>query len=189
LLNNIRKKVEPAIRKIGLVATKIGISPTGWTIISLVVAIISGYFYSQGGWKNWAIAGILLLISGFIDIIDGAVARVSKRITSKGAFLDSTIDRLSEIAVYSGIVLSGTVPYIYVFFAIIFSIMVSYIRAKGESLGVKTFGVGIGERAERLIVLAVFSVIGEVTIGVIAVFILALITFIHKFAHIVNYLK
>jgi len=103
--------------------------------------------------------------------------------------LDSSLDRLAEAAIFTGIMLGGHAPPYLVLLALSFSLLVSYSRARGESLGVRMSGVGVGERAERIIVLAALTIFGFVHLGVIVVLILALITYLQRFIHVVNILK
>lgn len=120
------------------------------------------------------------MLSGFFDIVDGAVARATNSVSKKGAFLDSTLDRVAEVAVYSGILLGGFASPLLSLLALSFSLLVSYTRAKADSLGVSLSGVGIGERSERLLVLSIFSIVGFVTYGVLLVSLLAAITFLER---------
>lgn len=127
------------------------------------------------------LAAFSIIISGTFDVLDGAVARVTERVSKSGSFNDSTLDRVAEVAIYAGIIYGSYTSSILVLLALSFSLLVSYARAKGDSLLVTLSGVGIGERAERLIVLVFFSVIGFVWIGVVVVLILAIITFFQRY--------
>ena len=91
-----RKPLQPIVRL--LIALKI--SPNLLTILSLPVSIIVCYFFAIG---KFVIAGIFLILVGFFDTLDGEVARKSNPINRKGAFLDSTIDRISEFLVFLGL--------------------------------------------------------------------------------------
>jgi archaetidylinositol phosphate synthase len=135
------------------------------------------------------LGAFFLIVSGLFDILDGAVARVNHLTSKSGSFNDSTLDRLAEVAIYSGIIYAGYTAPIFALLALSFSLLVSYTRAKGDSLGVSLSGVGIGERAERLLVLIVFSIAGSVWIGVIIVLILAFITFLQRYITILRKLK
>ena len=108
-------------------------------------------------------------LSGFFDVLDGAVARATGRTSQRGAFLDSTLDRVSEVVVFLGILVGGYVSPFLVLVALSLSLLVSYTRAKGDALGVNLAGIGVGERSERLIVLIVTSLLGIVGIGVLVV--------------------
>jgi archaetidylinositol phosphate synthase len=189
MLNKIRQILEPLTAKLGSAAAKTQIPPSGWTALSLIAALASAYFYAIQSAHTEIYAGIMLLLAGFLDVVDGAVARATKKFSTVGAFFDSSLDRLAEVIVFTGVMLGGYSPPYLVLLALSFSLLVSYSRARGESLGVKVFGVGLGERAERIIALAVLSVLGFVHLGVIAVLALALLTYAQRFVHIVNALK
>ena len=189
MLNRLRQIIEPLTAKIGAAAAKTHIPPSGWTALSLVAALASSYFYAIQSVNTTMFAGVMLLLAGFLDVVDGAVARTTNRISNIGAFLDSSLDRLAEVVVFAGIMLGGYAPAYLVLLALSFSLLVSYSRARGESLGVKVFGVGVGERAERIIVLAALTILGFVYWGIIIVLVLALATYIHRFIYVVNALK
>jgi len=180
LLNNLRDSLQPHLEKIGSSFASTGISPNGWSCIGLTFAFASAFIY---GWNiefSLIIGGILLLVAGFFDIVDGQVARVSQKITKSGGFLDSVFDKIAEIAVFFGILVGGFAEPYLVFLAIILSLLVSYTRSRAESLGVKLQGIGIGERAERLLVIAIIGIAGFMEYAVIIVIIIAGITFIQR---------
>ncbi|NHV97709.1 MAG: CDP-alcohol phosphatidyltransferase family protein [Thaumarchaeota archaeon] len=189
MLNRLRQIIEPLTAKIGAAAAKTHIPPSGWTALSLVAALASSYFYAIQSVYTTILAGVMLLLTGFLDVVDGAVARATNRVSNMGAFLDSSLDRLAEVLVFVGVMLGGYAPAYLVLLALSFSLLVSYSRARGESLGVKVFGVGLGERAERIIVLAALTLIGFVYLGIIVVLILAVATYIQRFIYIVKALK
>ena len=173
------------IDRIGSTFAKTGISPTGWSVVGLLFAALSGIAFSSL-WSNWIWGGILLLVSGFFDIVDGSVARVTETISKRGAFLDSNFDRIAEIMVYGGLISGAIGEPLVVFAALASSIMVSYVRAKGESLNVNVSGIGIGERAERIIILAISSILGFPYYGVILIVVLASLTFIQRFIYTIK---
>lgn len=121
-------------------------------------------------------AGFVVLIAGLLDMLDGALARHTNRTTRFGAVLDSTLDRLSEAAVLFGILVlyareQSVIPILLVCLALLASLLVSYIRAKSEGLGVEC-QVGLFTRSERVIVLALGLLLNQVVIalGIIVVF-------------------
>jgi len=129
----------------------------------------------------------LLLVSGFFDIVDGQVARVTQKISKKGGFFDSIFDKIAEVAIFLGILVGGYAEPYLVFLAITLSLLVSYVRSRAESLGVNLQGVGIGERAERLLVIAILGIVGGIIaekdfmeFAVIIVIIISAITFIQR---------
>ncbi len=197
MLNRLRDKIEPIMNSIGNNLASTGISPNAWTVIGFLIAIVSGIVYALNNYIQFSMlyGGIILLIAGFVDMIDGSVARVSKRVSKKGAFLDSTLDRVSEVIIYAGI-LYGGINSILVLAAITTSLLVSYTRARAESLGIELKGIGIGERAERLLILAITSIIASITnnimiieYGLIIIAIIAGITFLHRVIIAINKLS
>jgi len=180
MLNNLRNSLQPHLEKLGNSFASTGISPTGWSVIGLVFAFASAFFY---GWNiefSLIIGGIILLVAGFFDIVDGQVARATKKITKTGGFLDSVFDKIAEVAIFFGILVGGFAEPYLVFLAISLSLLVSYTRSRAESLGVKLQGIGIGERAERLLVIAIVGIIGFMEYAVIIVIIIAGITFVQR---------
>ena len=180
MLNKLRNSLQPHLEKLGNSFASTGISPTGWSVIGLVFAFASAFFY---GWNiefSLIIGGIVLLVAGFFDIVDGQVARATKKITKTGGFLDSVFDKIAEVAIFFGILVGGFAEPYLVFLAISLSLLVSYTRSRAESLGVKLQGIGIGERAERLLVIAIVGIIGFMEYAVIIVIIIAGITFVQR---------
>ena len=180
MLNNLRNSLQPHLEKLGNSFASTGISPTGWSVIGLVFAFASAFFYGWNMEFSLIIGGIVLLAAGFFDIVDGQVARATKKITKTGGFLDSVFDKIAEVAIFFGILVGGFAEPYLVFLAISLSLLVSYTRSRAESLGVKLQGIGIGERAERLFVIAIVGIIGFMEYAVIIVIIIAGITFVQR---------
>jgi len=192
MLNRIRDKIEPTMNSLGLKFASSGLSPNFWTAVGFALSIASAAAYASASISVMYAAlygGILLLASGFFDIVDGSVARATKQISRKGAFLDSTLDKVAEVIVFLGILYGGLADPTMVLVALGLSLLVSYSRARAESLGIELKGVGIGERAERLIVIAAFSIAGFTYYGMIIVAIIAGITFIQRVASVVSHLN
>lgn len=179
MLDRLRERLGSVFLSLGSLFARAGLSPTAWTFVGLFFALLSAASFARGG-RGQIAGGFLILVSGFFDVIDGAVARVTGKVSKRGGFLDSTLDRLGEVAIYFGILLGGYSTGAWVLLAAAFSLLVSYTRAKAESLGTTLSGVGIGERSERIIVLAVFAVVGRVSWGVVLVAILAGFTFVER---------
>jgi archaetidylinositol phosphate synthase len=197
LLNRFREKLVPITTLIGNNFGSLGLSPTYWSMIAFAFAILSSIFFgistflSEQGivFPSQIIASIMLLISGFFDIVDGSVARVSKRATSRGAFLDSNFDKISEALIFIGIAIGGLSSPILAMIALSTSILVSYLRARAESLGIELKGVGIGERAERLLILSICGFIpisGSIQWGIIIIIILSSFSFIQRFWYVLK---
>lgn len=193
--------MQPTMRKLGLTFASLGVSANFWTTISLATSIAAGAVYAIASSSttigmevstirfSWlyasVIGGILLLISGFFDVIDGSVARATKQTSKKGAFLDSSFDKISEAIIFIGIAAGNLANPILCMIALSLSILVSYVRARAESLGVELKGIGIGERAERLLIIAIMGmipVIGAMQWAVIVVSVVAGLTLIQRIA-------
>ena len=125
-------------------------------------------------------AGLVVLIAGFLDMLDGALARYTNRVTRFGAILDSTLDRLSEAAVLLGILVLYAkaqliAPILLVGVALISSLLVSYIRARAEAVSLEC-QAGLFTRPERVIALALGLLLSHfayslvIALGIIVVF-------------------
>lgn len=134
-----------------------GLTPNALTVIGLllncgVAAVLAS------GYLRWG--GVLVLLAGLFDLLDGAMARITNQITSFGSFLDSTLDRYSEVVVYGGLLLyilstaDSRIGAVLIYFTICGSILVSYARARAEALGYK-LQVGLLARPERIVILSV----------------------------------
>jgi len=148
----------PAVR----IISRTGVSPNGLTVIGFLVSAGAA---AALGWGYFVVGGVLVLLAGAFDMLDGPLARAQGRATTFGAMLDSSLDRLSEAAVLLGVLVyfvyhEGTweiwLPYV----TFVGSVMVSYLRARAEGLGLKC-EVGLFTRAERVVVLAVGLIIGQ----------------------------
>ena len=155
---------------------KMGVSPNMVTFAGLVGAGISAWLISEG--MLW-IGGVAMLLAGILDLFDGALARSTGQDSDFGALLDSVIDRVSEIVVLLGLLiyyaradsLEGTVL---VYLAVGGSVMVSYLRARSEGLGIDC-KIGIMTRPERVAALGFGLIVGHwlpivtlIVLGVIA---------------------
>lgn len=176
-LIEIRKTIssritEPMVR----VLSQTGIKPNALTSISLAPSIAAAYFIGTG---HFRIGGALVLVSGLLDLLDGALARFTKQTTKFGAILDSTVDRVSEAAIFCGLLIwyvpeGVALEAAAIFVALIGSFLVSYIRARAEGLGLEC-RVGLFTRAERVIVLAIGLLVNQV---IIALWVLILFVYI-----------
>lgn len=180
MLDRLRARLGKSLLSLGLALSKTGLSPTAWTLVGLLVSFAAGFAYWSAGYGGELAGGLLVLASGFFDLVDGAVARATDSVSKKGAFLDSTLDRVAEVAIFAGILLGGFTTPLLVLLALSLSLLVSYARAKADSLGVSLSGVGLGERSERLLALSVLSIVGFVGLGVLLVAFLAAVTFLER---------
>ncbi|PYP08350.1 MAG: CDP-alcohol phosphatidyltransferase [Gemmatimonadetes bacterium] len=176
-----------------------GVQPNAITTLGTLVVIGSGVAFGTGAIR---LGGLLLLLSGLFDILDGQVARQGGKITAFGAFYDSTLDRVGEGAVFSGLIfyfVTGPLPAALKggaiaagLVALVSSLLVSYTRARAEALGVEC-KVGIAARAERILLLGFPAMVfgagpgrpGILLFGIVAVFaFVSAITVIQRVAHV-----
>ena len=177
----LRSLLNPLVRFLS--SLKVGpdsLTATGWAF-SLVAAALFATGYVRT-------AGAVMLFAGLFDALDGAVARESNRMSRFGAFLDSTLDRLSESAVFVGIIFYLAAvgsPYAVLLAgaAMTFSLGTSYTRARAEGLGLDC-EVGLLERAGRVVILSFASIAGFLTLGLALVAAGALVTTVQRILHV-----
>jgi len=165
------------------------ITPNALTLMGLAFNIFTGWVLATDFSHHLLIGGFLVLFSGWFDMLDGALARLSDGVTRFGGMLDSTVDRLSEAALLLGLIIffanrGDTLEVALIYSAIVGSIMVSYTRAKAEGVGFKG-EIGIFARPERIVLLALGLFLTEVSLTalVVALWILAVganLTAIHR---------
>lgn len=187
---------------------KMGITPNMVTTIGFVGNVVAAFLFihasqlmpiSMGlSWIGWG--GAILLFSGLFDMMDGRLARLGNMSTTFGAFWDSTLDRYSELFSLFGITLylmtaSGIWAGVITFLALVGSIMVSYVRARAEGLGIEC-KVGLMQRPERVVVTALAAIITGLTSnlwwligGMTLIAVLANITAFWRVAHCYKQLK
>ncbi len=173
-----------------------GISPMSLTISAFAATIISSilYLYASSNRLLYLPAAITLALSGFLDAVDGAVARRMDGTSRLGAFLDSVFDKLGECLILVAIICSGAVDILWGSIALASSILVSYVRHRAEPLGVNLKGVGVAERAERMIILIIASLItpfmkDALNYGIILIAVLASITVAWRIIYAVSKLR
>jgi len=189
VLNNLRETLRPTLEKMGKGFAATGLSPNFWTFVGLGFALLAAVVYGMGMEFGLIIGGILLLVSGFFDMVDGQVARVTGTTSKKGEYLDSMFDKISEVAIFLGILIGGYAEPYLVLLAITLSLLVSYARAKSDLINIKLQGIGIGERAERLLVIAIVGIIGFMDYAVIIVVIITGITLIQRMVYTTKNIK
>ena len=173
-----------------------GISPMSLTVSAFVATIISSiiYLYASSNRLLYFPAAITLAISGFLDAVDGAVARRMNKSSKLGAFLDSVFDKLGECFILIAIICSRAVDVLWGSMALASSILVSYVRHRAEPLGVSLKGIGIMERAERMILLIITSLMtpfmkDALNFGIILIAVLTSITIAWRIIYTASRLK
>ncbi|MEM0204424.1 MAG: CDP-alcohol phosphatidyltransferase family protein [Nitrososphaerota archaeon] len=156
-----RKIFEEATGKLIGYMARHDVSPTALSFFGLALAIVSAVLYvlAANVREFIILAAVVLLISGFFDAIDGAVARASGKVTAFGAFTDSMFDRIGDAALIIAITLAGFLNVLLGMLLLLSSYLVSYSRARAEGLGIEMKGVGLFERAERILVIFAASII------------------------------
>lgn len=155
----LRTRVRALMTPLAVGLGRLGLSPNALTLIGFLIACIAAV---AAGAQAWLAAGLLVILGGAFDLFDGALARSTGRTSRLGAFMDSTFDRWGEGVVYVGI-LWGTLelglwrPVLLTGAAMASAFMVSYTRAKAESLGFTPgsgmANVGLAPREVRLVIL------------------------------------
>lgn len=157
---------EPIVR----LTVKIGLTPNSLTLIGFLLNAITAWVLATG---HLFAGGFLVLFSGWFDMLDGALAKMTGKTTRFGAFLDSTIDRLSEAVLFLGLIIfyigqNGTTEIVLIYIAIVGSLMVSYTRARAEALGFAG-EIGLLARPERVVLLALGLILSQVSMVALVV--------------------
>ncbi|HDI31341.1 MAG TPA: CDP-alcohol phosphatidyltransferase family protein, partial [Thermofilum sp.] len=151
MLSKYKYLIEPILKLLSQPFIKLNVDPCTLSLAGFITSLL----YVASVWLKAGLGVILILYvtSLVMDSLDGIVARYLGKVTTFGAFLDSTLDRLSD-SIYSYSLMELGVANVYEFTVLLIgSYMVSYSRARAEGLGIKMAGVGLGERAERGIII------------------------------------
>jgi len=161
-----RKYFDKLSKKIGITFSKLSLSPNQWTLSSLILVVISFYFLVN---QNFLIATIVFAFTISIDMIDGAVARVTNRVTIFGGYLDTIIDRLIEFIMILGLFLNQYPDFIipiniWLLFLLFGSLMITYAKSSAFEKGMikkELKGGGILEHPDRLILILAIILISN----------------------------
>jgi CDP-diacylglycerol--glycerol-3-phosphate 3-phosphatidyltransferase len=176
-----RAKAEESIEPVGRALHRLGVSADALTIFGLAAAVGTAFLIANG---NLALAVVGLILSGLPDVLDGSVARQSGTAGARGAFFDSVCDRVADAVILGGVAwhLADEDAHLAVLAlaVVALTMLVSYERAKAESLGLDARG-GLMERLERMVLLGVglaFDILVPVLWVMLA---LTAITAVHRF--------
>ncbi|MHC1785344.1 MAG: CDP-alcohol phosphatidyltransferase family protein [Anaerolineaceae bacterium] len=177
----LRTTFKGFLDKVGLFLHRLGVHPNTVTIFGLVGNFIGAYFLATG---QILIGGLVVLLMGPIDALDGALARIRNEPGKFGAFVDSVTDRYSELIILGGLLIyflqkADWVACSAVYLAAAGSVLVSYVKARAESLGFDA-KVGILTRVERYIVLAPALVLQHPLWGIWIIAVLANFTALQR---------
>jgi CDP-diacylglycerol--glycerol-3-phosphate 3-phosphatidyltransferase len=146
------------------------IHPNWLSLVGLLISLAAGLAFAEGALRGGA---LLVLLGGFFDLVDGVVARHQGTSSAFGAFLDSSLDRVADMAILIGMLMhyAGTGQPALAWlaaFALLATVMVSYTKARAESV-VPDFKGGLLERAERLLILVAGALLGVLPVALAAV--------------------
>lgn len=177
----VRKQTASYLQSVAALVVRTGISANAITVMGVVLCAVVGYLIAA---NHHLAAGLLLILAGFFDGLDGSVARLTKQQSPFGAFWDSTLDRLAEALLYLGVVVfymnqASSLGVVLAYIAVIGSLLVSYARARAEGLGLK-MREGLMTRFERLAVLIVGLMLGQLWIALWILAIMSVFTVIQR---------
>jgi len=167
------------------ILSRSGIKPNALTFINLALNIVAAYVIAG---SHFVLGGVLVLVSGLFDLLDGALARFTGQTTRFGAILDSTVDRISEAAILCGLLIwyipkEAKIEIVLILAVLIGSFLVSYIRARAEGLGLQC-QIGLFTRAERVIVLAIGLLVNQVFIALCVLAVFSYITVVQRLLYL-----
>jgi len=188
MLNKLRPRLQGFMEPF---AKKVKINPNIITLIGLIISLLAAYTFAM---DKLLVGGCLILLSGFFDVVDGAVARNNNKKSRFGGFLDSTSDRFADAFIIIGIIYGGYVSWVLGVLALLASFNVSYVRARAEVEGIKC-DLGFAERAERLVIITGGAFLGYfinpyfMTLAIILVIVLGFLTIAQRVYHSWNELS
>lgn len=185
LTDFLRKKFKYILDPVAGFLNRLGLVPNTVTLLGLAGNAIGAYFLATG---QITVGGIIILLMGPVDALDGTMARLRGESTDFGAFVDSVTDRYSELVIFLGLMVyylqqQNWLACALVYLAAAGSVLVSYIRARAQSVGMDT-KVGIFTRVERFIVLAPCLIFNQPMIALWAIAILANFTALQRILHV-----
>lgn len=196
MLTKLKKRVQNILTLEAKAAHKIGLTPNIVSLIGLTLAMLSAFTFAVSQRQPlWIIiATILFFASGFCDVLDGVIARIYQQTSIFGGFLDSLSDRYADAAVYAGLIVGGLCSPIWGLASLVGSVMVSYSRARAEAADIKMESIGIAERAERMLILGVASIVAvfwieALNLGIFLLAILSNFTVLQRVLHVYFALK
>jgi len=188
LLTRLRRKLAAFVIPIARLVAKGRISPNAITLAGLVASFAS----PAAALFLPLLVPAVIAFSAYMDAVDGAVARLTGRVSKKGAFLDSFSDRIEELMYSVSLGIMG-IPMIAIAIFVATSYLISYLRALGELRGVKMEGVGLFERGERIIVILAVSILllalggGALSVPSLVIYAaiaLNVVTIVQRFTHV-----
>ena len=166
------------------VLARLGVSPNMVSVGGFAVTAAAAWPLAEG---SFLLGGLLLLGGSATDMLDGALARATGRVSKRGGLLDSALDRVSEAAVLFGLLYyfvegGATEEALLVFLTLAASVLVSYVKARAEGLGIEC-NVGLVTRPERIVLLSAGLIADQVTIFLYITAAASFLTAAHRFLH------
>ena len=190
---------------IGKTLARIGLTANSVTVLGFLVTLVAAFVIATG---HPVVAGIVLLGGALFDSLDGVVARATGTSSKRGAFLDSTLDRLSDAAIFTGLIwrfTAGPDASVWAFtrgievagdlamvsqpgaslalVTMVLGFMVSYVRARAEGLGLEC-KVGLAERPERVITVALGLLLNQLVPALALLALVSAVTLVQRFVHV-----
>ncbi len=196
MLTKLKKQVQQALTTEAKIAHRLGLTPNIISIIGFIISILAAiaYAFAINQTVLLLVAVLLLLASGFCDTLDGIVARIYQQTTLFGGCFDSLLDRYADAVVFSGIIVGNLCNPALGLAALTGSLLVSYSRARAEAAGIKMESIGLAERAERMLILAIVTIIAFFWLpalrwGIIILALLANFTVLQRILYVYQRLK
>jgi phosphatidylglycerophosphate synthase len=151
MLSRRKEKVTKLLYPFARLVEKTHIPPNGVTLIGFLLSLLVAPLVVL---SSYTMACIMVLVTGFFDALDGAYARMINKVTVRGGFIDSVLDRYSDAIIMVAIIYAGLCSVVWGVITLVGSLLVSYTRARVEAFGaVKKFAVGFAERPVRLLLI------------------------------------
>jgi archaetidylinositol phosphate synthase len=184
MLSSLKNRTTELLSPLTATLVRFGLKPNHITFASLFFGIFASLFIAKA---EIILAAIFLAFSGFMDMLDGALARSERKTTEFGGFLDSVFDRYVDVAIFVSLGIYG-INWLLVALALSGALLVSYTRARAEKI-IEKCDVGIAERSERMLILIVGLFSGFVWHAVAVIAILSHITALHRIFYTYFYVK
>ena len=186
----LKKQFEKMVASIVRPLAAAGVTPNHVTILGVAVACATAWLYWTWGGDRLKLvaAAATILLSGLLDAVDGVLARSNGTASRFGGFLDSVSDRYSDALAFTGLIMGGLCDAWAGLAALVGSLMVSYCRSRAEAEGVAMAGVGLAERAERMLLLSAVSIasywwLPALNYGIIIIAVLSHATVVQRGMH------
>lgn len=183
--NRLRGVLDPVVSLL----MRIGVPPMAVTVAGLVLSLAGACAIARGA---FIAGGVLIIVSGVCDTLDGSLARKAGRESVFGAFIDSTIDRVAELACFGALVVyyaargeAGRIALVLAIVALAGSFLTSYTRARAEGLGLEC-RVGLLERPERVALLVLGLLLGArvLFVAIACLAVLTMVTSLQRIVHV-----